>query len=59
VQKLVEVDLDRCIGCTLCAQYYPWETMAMYGYDEGMDIAPRLTLRSIVPGYHVAALQEA
>jgi Fe-S-cluster-containing hydrogenase component 2 len=57
--KLVEVDLDRCIGCTLCVQYCPWETIAMYDYDEGIDIAPSLTLRSLVPGQQAAALQEA
>src|SRR5439155_1256963 len=56
--KVVEVDLDRCIGCTLCVQYCPWETIAMYDYDEGVTIAPSLTIRSIVPGHQAAALQE-
>jgi Pyruvate/2-oxoacid:ferredoxin oxidoreductase delta subunit len=56
--KLVEVDLDRCIGCTLCVQYCPWETIAMYDYEEGLAIAPELTIRSIVPGHQAAALQE-
>ena len=59
VLKLVEVDLDRCIGCTLCAQYCPWEAIVMYDYDEGMEIAPSLTLRSVVPGHKAEALQEA
>jgi ferredoxin len=57
--KVVEVDLDRCIGCTLCVQYCPWETIAMYDHDEGVAIAPSLTIRSIVPGHQAAALQEA
>jgi formate hydrogenlyase subunit 6/NADH:ubiquinone oxidoreductase subunit I len=57
--KVVEVDLDRCIGCTLCVQYCPWETIAMYNYDEGVSLAPSLTIRSIVPGHLAAALQEA
>jgi ferredoxin len=57
--KVVEVDLDRCIGCTLCVQYCPWETIAMYDHDEGVAIAPNLTLRSTVPGQQAAALQEA
>ena len=57
--KLVEVDLDRCIGCTLCVQYCPWETIAMYDYDEGVAIAPGITLCSIVPGHKAGALQEA
>jgi hypothetical protein len=30
----------------------------MYDYDEGVSIAPNLTIRSIVPGHQAAALQE-
>ena len=55
--KVVEVDLDRCIGCTLCVQYCPWETIAMYEYEEGVAVAPGLTLRSIVPN-HLIAIRE-
>ena len=47
MNKLVEVDLDRCIGCKLCAKYCPWETIFMYPHDEGMEIAPKLTTRSV------------
>jgi hypothetical protein len=31
----------------------------MYDYDEGVALAPDLTLRSIVPGHQAKALQEA
>ena len=47
MNKLVEIDLDRCIGCKLCAKYCPWDCIAMYDHDEGMEIAPPLTARSV------------
>lgn len=50
VDKLVEVDIERCIGCTLCAKICPWETIDMLLYVEGKKIAPRRTIRSVVPG---------
>jgi hypothetical protein len=31
----------------------------MYDYDEGVSIAPNLTIRSVVPGQQIEALQEA
>ena len=47
MNKLVEIDLDRCIGCKLCAKYCPWETIFMLDYEEGLDWAPSVTLRSV------------
>ena len=49
--KLVEVDLLRCIGCELCARYCPWETIDMWGYEEGLDLAPQKTVRSLLYEY--------
>lgn len=47
--KLVEVDLSRCIGCSQCAIYCPWDTIRMMPYAEGVQAAPAMTLKSVVP----------
>jgi formate hydrogenlyase subunit 6/NADH:ubiquinone oxidoreductase subunit I len=41
------VDLERCIGCTLCAQYCPWETIYMFEHDIAYKKTPELTIRSV------------
>ena len=54
--KLVEIDLDRCIGCGLCPKICPWETIDMVDYKQSRDIAPTVTLRSVVPGHKAAVV---
>jgi Pyruvate/2-oxoacid:ferredoxin oxidoreductase delta subunit len=46
-QQVVEVDLARCIGCALCAKHCPWDTIPMFSYEEGLQQAASLTLKSI------------
>lgn len=46
-QQLVEVDIERCIGCALCAKHCPWDTIPMLSYEEGIQKAPGLTVKSV------------
>jgi Pyruvate/2-oxoacid:ferredoxin oxidoreductase delta subunit len=59
LMKLVEVDLERCIGCELCARYCPWETIDMWPLGDGLAVAPRMTVRSLLYEYDPEEMHEA
>jgi len=48
-KKLVEIDLDVCIGCKLCVKYCPWETIEMINSDNASEVAREWTLRTVMP----------
>jgi Fe-S-cluster-containing hydrogenase component 2 len=42
--ELAVVEYDKCIGCAICAEVCPWDAITMYSYEEGLKIAPDVTL---------------
>jgi translation initiation factor RLI1 len=38
------IEYDKCIGCALCAEVCPWETIVMYNFDEAWDREGEATL---------------
>ena len=34
--ELAYIELDKCIGCALCADVCPWETIHMFSHKEGL-----------------------
>ena len=42
--ELAVVEYDKCIGCAICAAVCPWDAMTMYSYEEGLKVAPDVTL---------------
>jgi formate hydrogenlyase subunit 6/NADH:ubiquinone oxidoreductase subunit I len=41
VGEVCEVNVETCIGCTLCAQFCPpdYDAVHMFPYDKGMELA--------------------
>ena len=43
----------------LCARYCPWETIDMWGWEEGVELAPQMTVRSLIYDYDPEEMHEA
>lgn len=44
--ELAYVELDKCIGCALCAEVCPWDTIYMYMHKEGLVKDGEMTLKA-------------
>jgi Pyruvate/2-oxoacid:ferredoxin oxidoreductase delta subunit len=42
--ELAVVEYDKCIGCAICVAVCPWDAITMYTYEEGLKVAPEVTL---------------
>jgi translation initiation factor RLI1 len=42
--NLAIIEYDKCIGCALCSEVCPWETITMYNFDEAWEQASDATL---------------
>ncbi len=43
------IEFEKCIGCALCAEVCPWETIKMCNFDEAWDYAEQVTLEPYSP----------
>ena len=47
------IEYDKCIGCALCSEVCPWETITMCNFDEAWDLAEQVTLVAYSPDLDV------
>ncbi len=45
-QQLVEIDLERCIGCQNCSEDCPWEVITMFQHDDSFTAWGNTTVKS-------------
>lgn len=56
--NLAVIEYDKCIGCALCSEVCPWETITMFNFDEAWDAAADLTLVPYRPDLDVNPQEE-
>jgi len=44
--ELAYIELDKCIGCALCSEVCPWETIHMFSHTEGLEKDLEWTLQA-------------
>jgi translation initiation factor RLI1 len=47
--NLAIIEYDKCIGCALCAEVCPWETIKMHNFDEAWEAAAEVTFVQYSP----------
>jgi ferredoxin len=63
------IDQTGCTGCEACIAFCPvdcieivpgpWETIDMWPYEEGVELAPRMTIRSLLYDYDPEQMHES
>jgi Fe-S-cluster-containing hydrogenase component 2 len=56
--NLAIVEYDKCIGCALCAEVCPWETITMHNFEDAWDAHPPVTLVEYDPALDVIRRQK-
>ena len=56
--NLAIIEYDKCIGCALCSEVCPWETIKMYNFEEAWDAADELTVVPYSPELDVNPKEE-
>jgi Pyruvate/2-oxoacid:ferredoxin oxidoreductase delta subunit len=55
--NLAVIEYDKCIGCALCSEVCPWDTIKMYNFEEAWDVHPQVTFVEYSPDLDVIKKQ--
>jgi ferredoxin len=56
--NLAVIEYDKCIGCALCSEVCPWETITMYNFEEAWDHVEEATLVPYSPDHDAGLRQD-